>query len=123
VSINLTGKPDYLYKCRVVRVIDADTLDVSIDVGFQTHIFKRLRLLEVDTYELRDKLEENRKKAQDAKVYVTALCNDCKQVWIKTEMDATGKYGRVLADVYIEGFGGDVIHLNADLVTKGFHEA
>ncbi len=47
------ARPDYTYRVTVDRVIDGDTIDVLIDVGFKTTVFKRLRLLNVDTEELR----------------------------------------------------------------------
>ncbi len=108
--------PTYTYKAKVVKIIDGDTMDVKIDVGFNTHIFKRIRLLGVDTWELRGSEKE---KGQVAKEYVEQIMRICEgEVFIQTEMDAEGKYGRLLAWVWSRRVG-DYVCLNEDLLEKG----
>lgn len=114
--------PDYTYRVSVDRVIDGDTIDVLIDVGFYSTTFKRLRLLEIDTEELRSSDEDRREKAKLAKARVEEiLFEEAEQVYIQTEMDAKGKYGRLLAYVWYEK-DGDKICLNKQLVEEGFEK-
>ena len=65
--------PSYVYKATVVKVVDADTIDVRLDVGFDTHVFKRLRFLLVDAWETRG---EEREKGLAAKEYVIQRFNE-----------------------------------------------
>lgn len=115
-------KPDYIYRVTVDRVIDGDTVDVNVDVGFKTTIFKRLRLVELDTEELRDREEERREKAQEAKARMEELLADAERVYVQTYLDATGKYGRLLATIWIEK-GDDIHNVNEIMVQEGYQKA
>lgn len=96
--------PTYCYRGEVVRVIDADTVDVRLDVGFNTHIYKRLRFLGIDTWEIRG---TEREKGLVAKARLEQmLAVSRQQVWVQTVMDGEGKYGRVLAWVWVDTVGG-----------------
>lgn len=109
-------KPTYTYKAKVVKVIDGDTIDVRLDVGFDTHIFKRLRLLGVDTWELRG---DERERGLVAKEFVESRMRLChNEVYVQTEMDGEGKYGRVLAWVWTENVSG-ITCLNEELIEYG----
>lgn len=114
------AKPDYTYKVTVDRVVDGDTIDVLIDVGFKTTVFKRLRLLNLDTEELRDSDPIRRQKAKDAKAFLEDFLDTDNQVYIQTVMDSTGKYGRLLAWVWVEQ-GDDLISVN-DLLFESFQK-
>lgn len=88
----------YVYKAKVINVVDGDTIDVVIDVGFKLTTTLRLRLLGVDTAELTSKDAVERAKAQEAKLYVIQeLLN--KDVIIQTEK--SDSFGRYLAKVMI----------------------
>ena len=90
----------YIYKAEVIRVIDGDTMDVRIDVGFDTHIYKRLRLLGVDTWEIRG---EERERGLEAKYFVESRLKISRNsIWVQTIMDGEGKYGRLLAWVWTD---------------------
>ena len=90
--------PNYCYRAKVVKVVDGDTIDVDIDVGFYTTLRKRLRFLGIDTWEVRGVEKE---KGLIAKQRLIELLDDVdNQVVVQTKMDATGKYGRVLAWVW-----------------------
>ena len=107
----------WLYQAKVTKVVDGDTIDVDIDVGFKIKVHKRLRLLEVDTDELRGGTTETKARAQEAKQYVIdALIKD-EPIWVETIMDSTGKYGRLLARVHYKK-GGEVRNLNEELFEK-----
>lgn len=102
---------DYIYKALVTGVYDGDTITVDIDFGM--NIWRRdvkLRLARIDTPELRG---EERPKGLLVRDYVRDLILN-KYVIIKTIKDSTGKYGRYLAEVFIND-----LHLNNHLVEKG----
>ena len=87
----------YTYKAFVVKVYDGDTITVLTNVGFNINIKMKLRLSLIDTPELRGEEREAGLVARDA--LREKILN--KTVYIKTEKDKTGKYGRYLATIYI----------------------
>ena len=89
----------YIYKASVVKVVDGDTVDCEIDLGFHTKMVKRVRLAEIDTPELNSKDPLVREKAVAAKDYVTGWLGSV-EFCIKTELDRGDKYGRVLGWIY-----------------------
>lgn len=89
--------PHYTYKATVVKVVDGDTIDVDIDVGFHTTLRKRLRFLGIDTWEVRG---EEKEKGLIAKARLQEVLDQAESIYVQTVMDATGKYGRVLAWVW-----------------------
>ena len=91
--------PAYVYRCTVTNIVDGDTIDVLIDVGFGIYVTKRLRFLLIDTWETRG---EEREQGLLAKERLEELVNTAEKVYIQTIMDAEGKYGRVLAWVWTE---------------------
>ena len=115
------SRPDYTYRVTVYRVIDGDTLDVMVDVGFHTKMLKRLRLLDIDTEELRGGTTESKQKALLAKQRLEQLLYDVDAVFIQTEMDAEGKYGRVLAYLWVEK-NGILTNVNHQLLLEGFQK-
>ena len=113
----------YMYKAELNRVIDGDTIDVSIDVGFKTHLFKRLRFLEIDTEELRSSDTERRVLANESKDRVIELLSqEDADIHVETVMDSTGKYGRLLAYVWFNDLGVRKC-LNHLLVEEGHEKA
>jgi len=90
--------PPYLYECLVDRVIDGDTIDLLVDLGFKTMIHLRVRLYGVDTPELNSRDEEQRKLAKLAKRYVQKQCPEGSTVYLYAYK--TGKYGRWLGTVF-----------------------
>lgn len=125
-------KPDYTYRVLKVakeisadhespRVIDGDTVDIMIDVGFYTFIRKRVRMLDIDTDELRGGTIETKERARAAKLRLLELLNSG-DIYIRTEMDAQGKYGRILGTFFVELEDGTVIDVNQKLVDEGFQK-
>jgi endonuclease YncB( thermonuclease family) len=112
-------KPEYRYRVELVKIVDGDTIDVKIDLGFYTYVVKRLRLLDIDTYEVRGGTAETKLLGHQATEYVRELFSTSDDVVIETEMDATGKYGRVLAHVYLQ-INGDWFSLSTMLRLKGY---
>ncbi|MCK5176292.1 MAG: thermonuclease family protein [Candidatus Aenigmarchaeota archaeon] len=89
-------KGKYIYKANVLKVIDGDTFDVDIDLGFRIITYQRLRLADVDTPEIRGK---ERPEGLKVKEYVKELI-DKKEVLI--QVFKVGKYGRYVAEVFLE---------------------
>jgi len=115
-------KPNYTYRATLDRVIDGDTIDVMLDVGFYTTMKKRLRFLELDTEELRSSDASRRELAKEAKARVIELLENADTIYVQTTMDKTGKYGRLLAYVWYETAG--VQHnLNEQMLNEGFQKA
>ena len=105
----------YEYRCDIVRVIDGDTVDVDIDLGFGIWRKKeRVRLLGVDTPESRTRDEEEKKYGLLAKNFLCKMLDDC-QIILKTYKDAEGKFGRILGELWREG---DTISINTHLINN-----
>ena len=87
------------YSCRIVRVVDGDTVDVDIDLGFDVWLKKqRIRLFGVDTPESRKRDLEEKKYGLAAKKFVEKhLPLDSKQT-LRTRLDDRGKFGRILGE-------------------------
>ena len=103
------------YKCTILRVVDGDTCDAYIDLGFDVSVMKRIRFMGVDTWESRTRDLEEKKKGLAAKEFTKKMLekNDCCFV-IKSH--GVGKYGRVLGEIFIEG---EEKSLNEILKDKG----
>lgn len=117
--------PDYTYRIKeVIRVIDGDTVDVMIDLGFYLSARKRIRFLNIDTYEMRGGTDETKTLARAAKARLEELlATPDALVYIKTKMDNTGKYGRLLGKLYvIRNADGFIIDVNHVLLEEGFVE-
>ena len=107
--------PAYVYRAQVTNIVDGDTIDVLIDVGFGIYVTKRLRFLLIDTWEKRGVEKEQGLIATDR---LTELVNTAESVYIQTILDAEGKYGRVLAWVWTEA--KDVLlNVNEVLLDEG----
>ena len=92
------------YVKKVSRIVDGDTIDVDIDLGFDISFSSRVRLAGIDTPESRttDKIEKA--LGIEAKTYLKNSIDAAKTVVIKTEkMDSSEKYGRILGWVYLDG--------------------
>ena len=96
-----------MYEYRVkklINVVDGDTIDVDIDLGFDISLSKRVRMAGIDTPESRttDKIEKA--LGLEAKEYLKKNIKDAKDIVIKTELpDSSEKYGRILGWVYVDG--------------------
>ena len=92
----------YKYSCKLVRVVDGDTADVLIDLGFDTWRKSRLRFKGVDTWEKRTRDKEEKIKGLAATAFTKKYLemNEGKFV---IQSYGKGKYGRVLAEIFIEG--------------------
>jgi micrococcal nuclease len=93
-------KEDYIYNAEVVKVVDGDTIDVNVDLGFTVWVRVRLRLIGIDTMELNDKDPVKRENAKLAKAFVEDRLVNQKVI---IQSFKTDKYGRWLAEVFVNG--------------------
>lgn len=100
----------FTYNAETIRVIDGDTIVVDIDLGFHVHTVQTLRLLGINTPELRGPNKEAGKAAKQR----LEECLLAGPLTVQTVKDRTGKYGRYLATIYADG-----IDLNELLVAEG----
>lgn len=88
----------FIYNVSLKKVVDGDTFDFVVDLGFKIHCDVRVRLKDYDTPELRGEDKELGKKY---KTLAEEHLLNAKEITIETHK--TGKYGRWLADIYIDG--------------------
>jgi micrococcal nuclease len=106
------------YVRKVENVVDGDTIDVLIDLGFDILFQSRVRLAGIDTPESRTKDLREKALGLESKEYLKKALKDAKSVIIKTEkMDSSEKYGRILGWVYING---DTVSLNDMMINDGY---
>lgn len=95
----------YEYRVKkVTNVVDGDTIDVDIDLGFSVSFSQRLRLAGIDTPESRTTNKTEKALGLESKDYLKTKLKDAKEVVVKTEKpDSSEKYGRILGWVYVDG--------------------
>jgi micrococcal nuclease len=105
------------YVKKVTKVVDGDTIDVDIDLGFDISFSSRVRLAGIDTPESRTADKAEKALGLEAKAYLKAAIDNAKSVVIKTEkMDSSEKYGRILGWVYLDG---DTESINDKMINDG----
>ena len=93
----------YTYKAKLERVVDGDTLDASIDLGFDVTVRKRIRLVGINTPESRTRDLEEKKRGLAAKqALIDMLTTDNINDYFILESESVGKFGRVLGKLHIE---------------------
>jgi micrococcal nuclease len=97
--------PDYRYAAKILRIIDADTIEVDLDLGCDIHTNLTLRLYGINAPEMRTA------EGKAAKAYVQIMLPVDTPVVIETIKDRREKYGRYLAIVWHEFFGNANQHL------------
>jgi len=102
----------YEYRVKtVIAVIDGDTIDVEIDLGFDISITKRVRLAGIDTPESRTTNKEEKVLGLEVKELLKKKLKAATNIVIRTEKpDSSEKYGRVLGWLYLDGDGESVNH-------------
>ena len=93
----------YKYGAKLLRVVDGDTADVMIDLGFDTWVKKRIRFKGVDTWESRTRNKEEKVKGLAAKAYTKDLLENSDEGKFVLKSYGVGKYGRVLAELFVKG--------------------
>ena len=116
------------YNFRVVkinRVVDGDTIDVTIDLGFDLYKKERVRVAGVDTPEKRTKNLEEKALGLDATAWLKAKLEETikgdEELTVRTELKGgVGKYGRLLGWLYV---GDSDLSLNEQMITEGYAHA
>jgi micrococcal nuclease len=112
------GDPtDYSYRVKkVTKIVDGDTIDVLLDMGFDILYQQRVRLFGIDTPESRTRDKEEKKYGLLSKYFLKDALSNGKKITIKTyKGDETGKFGRILGDVWIDGKS-----VNQTMCDKGY---
>ena len=91
------------YSAKLQRVVDGDTCDALIDLGFDTWVKKRIRFKGVDTWESRTRNLEEKKKGLAAKAYTKDLLENSDEGKFLLKSHGVGKYGRVLGELFVKG--------------------
>ena len=115
----------YWYMAKVLKVVDGDTFDVMIDLGFNVHHKARVRLHGVNTPESRTKDAAEKEMGLKAKAFTADWLTRHPQIFIKTIADANEKYGRTLAQVFSSTDIADptTACLNKDIIDSGYARA
>ena len=111
----------YIYRGKLERVVDGDTIDALIDVGFDIWIKKRIRYSGIDTWESRTRNLEEKAKGLEAKARNKELLMEVssKPGYFRLKSFGVGKYGRVLGEIYIEDKEGKQYNINKTLMSEG----
>ena len=99
----MADKDPYIYRIKsVYKVVDGDTIDASIDLGFDISLTKRIRLAGVDTPESRTTDANEKKLGLEVKEWLKKKLEGQEDIIVKTELpDSTEKYGRILGHLFI----------------------
>ena len=107
----------YLYNAKLVRVIDGDTIDAVIDLGFDVWIKKRVRLYGINTPETRTRDLEEKQAGIAAKKRLQELIDDSGGKF-RIQSHGIGKYGRCLGTLFIDDTNINVLLLEEGLAEK-----
>jgi micrococcal nuclease len=117
-SLILRGIMFEYYVKKVSKVVDGDTIDVDIDLGFDISFSSRVRLAGIDTPESRTTDKMEKALGLEAKGYLKHEIESAKKVVIKTEkMDSSEKYGRILGWVFLDD---STVSLNEKMIADGY---
>tara|TARA_R110002012_G_scaffold21221_1_gene74444 strand:+ start:687 stop:1100 length:414 start_codon:yes stop_codon:yes gene_type:complete len=111
----------YIYRAKLERVVDGDTVDALIDLGFDTWVKKRIRYKGIDTWESRTKDLDEKKLGLAAKDRNKELLESIssKPGYFRLKSYGVGKYGRVLGEIFIKDVEGIEYNINQTLIDEG----
>ena len=111
----------YIYRGKLERVVDGDTIDALIDVGFDIWVKKRIRYKGIDTWESRTRDLAEKVKGLEAKARNKELLEEVssKSGYFRLKSYGVGKYGRVLGEIFIEDKDGKQYNINKTLIAEG----
>ena len=109
----------YVYRIKsITKVVDGDTIDANIDLGFDISLTKRIRLAGIDTPESRTTNLKEKALGLESKEWLKKTLEDAKDILIKTEKpDSTEKYGRIIGHLFING---QETSLNNQMIDEGY---
>jgi len=106
----------YIYNAEVIRVVDGDTVDALVDLGFDTWKKVRIRFFGIDAYETRTRdLEEKEKGIKAKERVIEVLKENDNKFLLKSR--GVGKYGRCLGEIYVKTLGD--VSLQNLLINEG----
>ena len=103
----------YEYKCNVTRIVDGDTIDAEIQLGFDISFKSRIRLYGVDTPESRTRDLDEKARGKLASAFLKEKIEGADLVKVQTKLDKKGKFGRVLGIIF-----ADDVDLNQEMINK-----
>ena len=111
----------YTYKAKLDRVVDGDTVDAYIDLGFDISVHKRIRLAGIDSPESRTRDLEEKAKGLAAKDRLKAILEGAKTIQLNSH--GVGKYGRCLGELHVDVVDGKecltLANVNELLIKEG----
>lgn len=109
----------YEYRVKkVLKIVDGDTIDVDIDLGFSVSFTQRVRLAGIDTPESRTTDLKEKALGLESKEYLKNLLDGAQDIVIQTEKpDSSEKYGRILGWLFIND---DEMSVNELMIAKGY---
>lgn len=111
----------YVYKAKLIRVVDSDTIDAEIDLGFDLHIRQRIRLYGVATPNSRSNDLTERDQGLATKSRLVELLP--REFMVETILNKRGKYGRVLGTVFVKNADDSLTNINQLLIDEGLASA
>jgi micrococcal nuclease len=115
----MSDKDPYIYRIKeITKVVDGDTIDADIDLGFDISLTKRIRLAGVDTPESRTADANEKKYGLESKEWLKHKVENAKDILIKTELpDSTEKYGRIIGHLFVNE---QETSLNDQMIVEGY---
>jgi micrococcal nuclease len=115
----MSDKDPYIYRIKsVLKVVDGDTIDASIDLGFDISLEKRIRLAGIDSPESRTTNLKEKALGLESKEWLKKTLEGAKDIIIKTEKpDSTEKYGRIIGHLFIND---QETSLNNQMIAEGY---
>ena len=109
----------YIYRIKqITKVVDGDTIDADIDLGFDISLTKRIRLAGVDTPESRTADANEKKYGLQSKEWLKHKVENAEHILIKTELpDSTEKYGRIIGHLFVNDQENS---LNDQMIVEGY---
>lgn len=112
------------YKFKIItieKVIDGDTVDVLIDLGFDILTRQRVRLLGIDTPESRTSDKVEKIYGNIAKKELSNWCSTCKEIELRCQKrDSRGKFGRVLGEIWVSKEDGNFFNVNEWMCSNNY---
>ena len=111
----------YIYRGKLDRVVDGDTIDALIDVGFDIWLKKRIRFHGMDAWESRTRDLAEKAKGLEAKARLIELLDKVsdKPGYFRIRSFGLGKYGRLLGEIFIMDKDGNQISINEQMISEG----
>ena len=114
----------YEYKCEVTRVVDGDTIDCVLDLGFSILHKCRVRLYGIDTPESRTRDLDEKARGKLASKFLQKSIDDGDEIVLRSELkDSKGKYGRVLGSIVVDGLDVNQAMVAQNLAVKYFGQS